>query len=392
MSDLYKTIAKIEALEKTSNAEQKTFAQNLLNLNGNALRNFKKNRNIGIEVIDEVITHLRTKINETDWKSPLFKRKLNKILKNFEAAKQKIQVPPKTLQFYARVHDVIYQEVEKYNGTLIAPINQALDPRLASAHGECYGFVLAWVKALLNKQKPFGIDPDSAPLFHPVKYDSKAGKANPDLNTLVVITEEISKFQKNKKVLTLEEKISKTRKTAQFEKYSDAAHLAQHMLRLINENPKTVLYLNMIFHGGAKHALGFHKDDKGRVHFLDANAGWFRFNNERDFSNWLPAYFNKIGYNRMSHYYRVSAFASDKELKQAAEVKVEAAAGKEKQPTKQYAKDDVELARSKEKQADSDKWNYSDSSGLIRLFQRDKRVTKTPKQDESTEKKLEQKR
>jgi len=57
------------------------------------------------------------------------------------------------------------------------------------------------------------------------------------------------------------------------------------------------------------HALGIWRNNDGVYHFLDANYGWFRFDNVEKFKAWFPAYLELTGYQDSYDSYRISKFS-----------------------------------------------------------------------------------
>lgn len=203
---------------------------------------------------------------------------------------------------YACMQDDIYAKTtEKFNGLVIVPITQAADYRQGNSDGECAGYVIAWAQALLSKKPPFGIRHEQGALFKPVKFDSKVGRKYPDLNHGIVLTKRIAAFQQKRNKTKFDDcdnnKEIYRSMVSMPDFFKDGKKIADTLVQLATQNRDNVYYLAIHGQSGG-HAIGYYLDENGCSHFLDVNAGWFKFSSDDVFSSWLDFYFKRKKYDQ----------------------------------------------------------------------------------------------
>lgn len=202
---------------------------------------------------------------------------------------------------YHKKADEVYKKTQQY-GQVIVPLQQGHDFRMGASQGECYGYVATWAHALLNNQRPFGIDSQTT-LFKPISADSDFLKKFPDANHLVPLNAKITQLQYGqafKSVLDAWELESKTEQdTAVF---FDPFEIAEKLIEHANKDPSNV-YLLVMGKDKTGHALGFMKDEKDNFHFFDSNFGWFKFATEDNFREWFCAFHDMTFYRYFTEYY-----------------------------------------------------------------------------------------
>lgn len=198
----------------------------------------------------------------------------------------------------ALVMDALYAMTNNY-GKIMLPIAQGEDSRLADSGGECFGYVATWAKALLEKNRFLGIEPNQLPPFQVIKYNSGLGRTYPDLNHLAILTSNTSLFQRlqgNKTQLrkALPLNISNYQRRYFFKSHET---LVEKLITTASKNTNNIYLLSVVGYLSG-HALGFCKRDD-HYHFFDSNLGWIRFNDEESFKYWFPIYFKAIGYSQL---------------------------------------------------------------------------------------------
>lgn len=221
---------------------------------------------------------------------------------------------------------LVYKELQK-NGTLILPLKQALDPRIGS--GSCSGYVSAWAVGLLEgegKRQVLGVKPSDEPLFKMVDYSQMKVKM-PELNHVFFSTEHINRLQLEQHRIRSQGHLNSSEKIIhQLEKSetqrsesnsTDEKKISEGIKEMANalvnqaewdRNPNRVYGITISGEVGA-HALGLWRTNKGVYHFLDANFGWFRFDNGDQFKAWFEPYFSLSNYSKLFQNYQISSYS-----------------------------------------------------------------------------------
>jgi hypothetical protein len=211
--------------------------------------------------------------------------------------------------------DLIDQKTtDKFNGTLMLPIQQGYDYRLGHSGGECFGYAADWCRSMLENTHYNSLSHDAEPLLKRLKAASLVAQRYPDLNHLAPLTRYISDLQGlQRNTFELEHAMSLKGEAFDFKEKIwtrtftlSIEHVAKQLISEVNSKPDTALILCAMGYLSG-HAMGFCK--KNNVfHFYDSNFGWVRFNTADDFEKWLPFYFDKIGYARAFGEYVISSF------------------------------------------------------------------------------------
>ena len=231
---------------------------------------------------------------------------------------------------FANRMDTIYkQTVQTYHGTIMCPVIQALEPRLGDSKGECFGYVAQWAVQILKAERPFGVGINQQQTIKPISFASLLARKHPEINHFAVLTKEISTYQKlqssvGELVAHLSSSKDKTRvqtgeefidyhKNLDYVFYSSTTEMAQALVKETQIDPHKVYNLNVMTYLGG-HALGFCMVGN-KYHFFDSNAGWFRFENDKDFINWFSFYYKQRGYQ--SYYlneYEICSYSLSKKI------------------------------------------------------------------------------
>jgi hypothetical protein len=269
-----------------------------------------------ISPLDTIQEKLRDEIRKTSFWHLTYKSGLQKALNIINTVIQRreainnLQEPD--VNGLAAIYDELFQETtDKFQGTIVLPINQGLDPRLGASQGECLGYVREWAHCILNHKKPFGIDSKKPPLFNPIKFNTPLGHRYPNLNHLAFLSKNIAEFQSigidEAALLSKFSFIDQVAVRLSF--YKSSEKIADTLIKLANQDKAKTFELDL-FGYKTGHAMGFHKDEEGAIHFMDANLGWVRFNHAEHFKTWLPFYFNKIGYDKIFHEHTIRVYVS----------------------------------------------------------------------------------
>lgn len=191
---------------------------------------------------------------------------------------------------------------------------------MAHLGGECLGYTGEWIRCVLSHEKPFGIDHNRP--FKPIKFDSSLGRKYPDLNHLAILSANIDNFQTGRSSLenyALKEdgsaRIIKVDSVLTFNTH--AKKITDDLIKHANQCPFDVFELTLwageqfSWLGGINmigHAMAFRKSPNGNCHFMDANSGWYKFENETDFKRWLPFYLQKTPYMEKFPAYEISTY------------------------------------------------------------------------------------
>ncbi len=337
MADIYTTIAQLTALETTPNLvpEQKQFITNLL-AGQKGEGGWKRLEEVARLPTKPELKNIQNKLKQElentrylSFKFPhvnfTYKRTLRQVLADFKGVEEqgeeiatRAQKDSKEFTKRAKIKDqLLHKTGTHYHGTVILPIAQANDVRLGNSMGECYGYVVEWSRCLSQKKKPFGINFRNPPPFKPIPYNSAAGRAYPELNHLAVLTKEISFFQRNRisqeLVFKNTSKVGSSSNDNEIYVAKEAESLprffikpkviADKLIALVDADPSKIYNINVV---GLTvgHALGFCKIDND-YHFLDSNFGWLKFKKAEDFKQWLPFYFQSMGYDKLFTSYSV---------------------------------------------------------------------------------------
>ena len=229
---------------------------------------------------------------------------------------------------FAKKMDTLYKEtLQTYNGTIMLPVNQALEPRIGNSGGECFGYVAKWATQIIKNGRPFGLHVNQQQTLKPVLFSSSLARKNPEINHLAILTKEVSIYQElQSSVKELIKNLSSPKtnsnqgssdgaidfkKNSDYVFYKSVHEMARTLVDMAHKDPKKVYNLNILAYTGG-HALGFCVIDK-KYHFFDSNSGWYRFDKENDFINWFPYYYKQRGYK--SYYfneYAISTYSSSK--------------------------------------------------------------------------------
>ncbi|MFC3909856.1 hypothetical protein ACFORL_12315 [Legionella dresdenensis] len=215
---------------------------------------------------------------------------------------------------FAKRHNSFYQSsVKTYRANLMLPVLQGLDARLGNSDGVCFAYVTTWAIQILTKERPFGLSVNQEQTLQPLPFNHVLVRQNPSINHFGVYTKKISEYadisdkQLKQKLSAIELNSSQQAnndsikfKNSIWVFYQSTTEIAQSLVNAAQTSPNSV-YSLLIQSFSMKHGLGFCLiDDK--YHFFDANVGWFRFNNDKDFIKWFPYYYKKIGYETFKEY------------------------------------------------------------------------------------------
>lgn len=245
------------------------------------------------------------------------------LLKQREFLQTYSKKDPKKYNKFANRMDTLYkQTVQKYHGTIMCPVIQTLDPRSGDSKGECFGYVAKWAARILKNERPFGVGLNQQQTMKPIPFSSFLARKHPEINHFAALTQEISVYQKLQfsvgelvKNLSSSADMPKAKigdefidynKNLRYAFYASTIEMAQALVNKAQSDPNKVYNLGISTYIGA-HALGFFLADN-KYHFFDSNAGWFRFDNDKDFINWFVYYYKQRGYQ--SSYFNEYAITS----------------------------------------------------------------------------------
>ena len=249
-------------------------------------------------LLNKLLTYIRNIIEHHS----VFRKKIEQNMVSFDA------------------ENFIFQQTEnRFHGTIMLPINQALDPRLTG--GACFGFFIQWAIGILKNLRAFGVQCDAPAPFEWINYQSRTGRKHPDLNHLAIFTAQIALYQEYsitrfplRKLMSRQigckdilitttnflNDYNSNNETKLIKSFTD---IAQDLISTAVETPQRVCELLLTTGDRSKegHCMGFCKL-KNSYHFLDANVGWFRFDRACDFVAWFPFFICTINSMRNNAY------------------------------------------------------------------------------------------
>lgn len=320
MSNLYLTIERLEALAKSTSIskEQCAFISKLLNLNETYnLRSVA--RFLDPKQIERLIQTIKDELHKTPYLTFqsrhlnfTYIRALKAAIHDIKATqkrRKKIKnVDKKTWAKYLKIYDHLYSDTEQtYQGTIMLPVNQNFDPRLADDLGECAGYSFEWAFQILNHKNPFGVNLKEPSPLRPLDIRADASRQYPELHQCAVINHNVAIYQNlrvdkgallskmNEPLENNMHVVSETEK--EYTRFNSADEIGEELINCADSNVAKVFRLNVFSKWGQGHALAFCKHDN-QYHFFDSNAGWFRFEDADHFKKWLTYYFEKTDYSK----------------------------------------------------------------------------------------------
>lgn len=317
--NIYNAIELLKSLEHSSTltTQQKEFIKKILaGKKGKSLEDHA--RLLSVKDLEFIVKQLDQALKKTYfWQTADEDKLRNARAFILNALYLKNRIKNSSVNHFGKALDHLYKAtVVQYHGMVMLPVNQGLDFRLGSSEGECFGWLLEWMKAMLNEGRPFGIDYRKPAFLKPIKFCSDVGREYPELNHLAILTEKIAKAQisGNSCFKTLEYLSKDSKKTIDsrlvkdFESFQKPVEIADNLLHFAKQNPEHVCHITVTNYSSGGHALGFYKDKEGMCHFIDANVGWFIFKNGSDFRKWFKCYFNQLHYHKLFTDYAIEAY------------------------------------------------------------------------------------
>ncbi len=267
--------------------------------------------------VDHLLDAITKELRCTSWFDRHYRRTLNNLhmqLSSFNQHQTENWI--KAEQHYARLHhrrhQLLLKTTHPYSGKMVLPAHQTQEYRLGNSSGECFGYVMRWGKSLLEDDAFYGLRADTPTTFQPTQYHFSLVKHHPGLNHLMPLTPEIAYYQALQSNRTqLLQALNSSRTTYRIKKnlwkssfmpsLKDVAYQLVHCAEK-TENGVILLYLNGYL---SSHIVGFCKKND-QYHFFDANFGWLRWKNSKDFKAWLPFYLHQLGYTKRIAEYEMS--------------------------------------------------------------------------------------
>lgn len=330
----------IEIAKKLDTDQSTPFSRTLIS-DLDRLKDFASANNEHKAFAEKIKNYVMEELQKTSWWFDLQYSTIKSLangLSDYIKQLDKLIKPPtkKNLAALADQYNVIYRQTEeKFNGTVMLPIQQSKDLR-GSSFGECVGYSQKAAFCFLNNKRFFNIDPAGEP---PFKY-SKAVSIYPDFNHLGRVTQQVSQLQNEQDDFGLKLEMVQAEADHLPESKMDPKHKMIHQVatslrffssfqeitnRLIkgsdlaeDKDESAVFILRMQSHHTA-HVMFFAKTPNGLYHLIDANHGWFRFNTKADFTTWFPFYLTHADADYQSSYleYQIDAIIKTTDLQKS---------------------------------------------------------------------------